>query len=182
MPGQVNLALVLDGSSGIDDEEFALEQDFAEDTVTAFAARNLFANGGTASYVQFSDMLVSSGTFDSAEAFIEFSDNDYQDAGGGRIASIGITEGTVRLLATEAAAWFMIVITDGISSNVAETTVAADAARAEGITVFAVGVGEIWRHHLVMVAVASVSVRMVLACMSLAYLHGDLAFVTVVEV
>ncbi|CAN0599490.1 unnamed protein product, partial [Laminaria digitata] len=46
---QVNLALVLDGSATINalnEEGWDLEKGFAVDTVAAFAARNLFDNGG----------------------------------------------------------------------------------------------------------------------------------------
>eukprot|EP00904_Undaria_pinnatifida_P002780 jgi/Undpi1/12502/HiC_scaffold_5.g02173.m1 len=109
----VNLALVLDGSGSVSSSEFLSEQQFAVDTVAAFAARNLFDNGGMASYVQYSTFLIWSGT------------------GQGTNTHIGINEGTALLTATDATASFMIVITDGQT----------DAARAEGIVVFAVGVG-----------------------------------------
>ena len=111
------------------------------DTVAAFAARNLFDNGGMASYVQYSTFLIWSGTFDSAQGFKAFSDADVQ-SGQGTNTHIGINEGTALLTATDATASFMIVITDGQSGSLSATTAAADAARAEGIVVFAVGVGE----------------------------------------
>ena len=138
---QVNLALVLDGSGSISASEFAEEQDFAKDAVNAFANRNLFDNGGTASYVQYSSALVSSDSFGSAQLFNAFVDNDVQ-ASAGTTTSVGIDEGTRLLGVNPATASFMIVITDGQSSSITATTAAADAARAENIVVFAVGVGE----------------------------------------
>ena len=111
------------------------------DTVAAFAARNLFENGGEASYVQYSSTLVSSGTFTSAQDFIEFSAADVQERKG-TTTSVGIKEGRKLLGTNPASASFMIVITDGRSNSIRATAAAADAARAEGILVFAVGVGE----------------------------------------
>ena len=137
----MNLALVLDGSGSINADDFLLEQAFAIDAVNAFADRNLFDNGGTASYVQYAAVLVSSDTFDSAQSFNDFVNADNQ-MGGGTNTFVGINEGTRLLGLNPATASFMIVITDGQSSSTANTIAAADAARAEGIIVFAVGVGE----------------------------------------
>ena len=78
-----------------------MEQGFAVDTVAAFAARNLFENGGEASYVQYSSTLVSSGTFTSAQDFIEFSAADVQERKG-TTTSVGIKEGR-KLLGTNPA-------------------------------------------------------------------------------
>ena len=141
LPWQVNLAIILDGSGSINSKEFTLEQGFAEDTVAAFAARNLFENGGEASYVQYSSKLVSSGTFSSAQEFMVFSAADVQSRRGTNTA-VGINEGRKLLGNNPASASFMIVITDGRSNSIRATAAAADAARAEGILVFAVGVGE----------------------------------------
>lgn len=150
-PWQVNLAIVLDGSGSINSTNFALEQGFAEDAVAAFAARNLFDNGGTASYVQYSSVLASSGTFTSAQDFNAFAAADVQSLGG-TTTSIGIDEGTALLAVNPASASFMIVITDGQSSSITVTTAAADAARAAGIVVFAVGVGEFAASNVCMCA------------------------------
>ena len=86
-------------------------------------------------------LLVSSDTFDSAQSFNDFVNADNQ-MGGGTNTFVGINEGTRLLGLNPATASFMIVITDGQSSSTANTIAAADAARAEGIIVFAVGVGE----------------------------------------
>ena len=137
----MNLAVVLDGSGSVKSDEFALEQGFAMDAVAAFADRNLFDNGGMASYVQYAMVLASSATFDSAQDFNDFSDAAVQ-SGQSTVTSVGINEGTRLLGINPASASFMIVITDGQSSSLAATTAAANAARAEGIIVFAVGVGE----------------------------------------
>ena len=141
----MNLALVLDGSGSVNKAEFKLEQGFAKDTVAAFADRNLFDNGGTASYVQYAKRLASSDTFGSASDFNDFVDADKQ-AEGGTTTSVGINEGTRLLGINPASASFMIVITDGRSSSISATRKAADAARAEGIIVVAVGVGG-WSSH-----------------------------------
>ena len=125
----MNLALVLDGSGSINADDFLLEQAFAIDAVNAFADRNLFDNGGTASYVQYAAVLVSSDTFDSAQSFNDFVNADNQ-MGGGTNTFVGINEGTRLLGLNPATASFMIVITDGQSSSTANTIAAADAARA----------------------------------------------------
>ena len=91
--------------------------------------------------MQYSTVLVPSGSFGSAQLFNDFADNDVQDRGG-TASSVGIDEGTRLLGVNPATASFMIVITDGQSSSITATTAAADAARAENIVVFAVGVGE----------------------------------------
>lgn len=59
----------MDGSLSIAEDEFVLEQQFAKDTVEAFAKREIFEKGGTASYVQFSGTTYDEGTFDSSERF-----------------------------------------------------------------------------------------------------------------
>lgn len=131
----------MDGSGSINEAEFLQEQNFTQEIVAAFAASNLFTNGGNASYVQYATDLVSSGTFSSAEAFNDFVDNDVQARGGTNTAS-GIDEGIALLGVSNTTASFMIVITDGGSNTGGPPEVSADQARAEGITVLAVGVGE----------------------------------------
>lgn len=136
---QVNIALILDGSGSIDTNEWALETDFAEDVVAAFADRNLFENGGTATYVQFASAVGPSGTFNSTEAFNDFIDAAGKLGGGTNIES-GIARGRELLSDAPASSLsFMIVITDGNGGRPEDE---ADAARAEGTRVFAVGVGE----------------------------------------
>ena len=66
---KVNVVLVVDGSLSIAADEFVLEQQFAKDTVEAFASRELFEKGGTASYVQFSGTTYDEGTFNSSQSF-----------------------------------------------------------------------------------------------------------------
>lgn len=67
---------MLDGSGSISYADWDLEKAFAMDAAAAFASRNLFENGGTASYVHFSTDLVSSGTFVSLDEFNAFVDAD----------------------------------------------------------------------------------------------------------
>ena len=136
---KVNLALIVDGSGSIAEADFVVEKNFAKQTVAAFAEKNLFVNGGEASYVQYSDDVISA-TFNSVEDFNEFVDADPR-AGLGTRTSEGIEEGTRLLLTNPASALFMIVLTDGVSADDDEPIPTADAARAEGIVVFAVGVG-----------------------------------------
>lgn len=145
---QVNLAIILDGSFSLHPADIVLEQGFAKEVVAAFAERNLFENGGTASYVEYSILvapgthLFGAGTFLSAEDFNNFVDFDGQ-SGGGTTNSIGIDEGRESLAANPATASFMVVITGGQSESISNATAtAADAARAEGVVVFAVGAGE----------------------------------------
>ena len=91
--------------------------------------------------MQFASRLVSFGTFSSQEAFDEFVENDAQARGGTNSAS-GIDQGTVLLGVSDPTAAFMIVITDGGSNAGDDPVTSADVARAQGITVLAVGVGE----------------------------------------
>ncbi|CAM9524910.1 unnamed protein product [Pylaiella littoralis] len=138
----VNLALVVDGSGSISPDDWELEKVFAKDVVAAFTERNLFENGGKASYVQFSSYVYSSGSFTSQEDFDEFVDADFQSSGGTDISE-GVAEGQ-RLLSlnnTVASGAIMIVITDG-ASYIITAELEADAARAAGTNIFAVGVGE----------------------------------------
>lgn len=139
---KVNLALVLDGSTSILSAEWPQEKDFAKDAVVAFADRNLFDNGGSASYVQFSSVVQSYGTFTSLEDYEDFVDEDFQVVGGTNIAA-GIQTGQELLIASPSTASFMIVITDGEYNYGGDPTAYAEAARAEGTTIFAVGVGEL---------------------------------------
>ncbi|CAM9563847.1 unnamed protein product [Sphacelaria rigidula] len=133
----VDLAIVLDGSGSIDSADFLLEKDFAQNAVAAFANRKLFGNGGTASYVQFSDDVESFGTFVSQADFDAFANGDKQAEGGTDIPK-GIEEARRLLNAQAGTAAFMIVITDG---NGGDPTEQAQTARDEGTIVFAVGVG-----------------------------------------
>eukprot|EP00904_Undaria_pinnatifida_P009086 jgi/Undpi1/5307/HiC_scaffold_2.g00588.m1 len=125
---QVNLALIVDGSQSIEADDFVLEKNFTKQTVAAFAEKNLFVNGGEASYVQYSSSVVTSATFNSVADFNEFVDADPQARSSTRTAE-GIEEGTE------------VLLTNPASAFQDEPIIAADAARAEGIEVFAVGVG-----------------------------------------
>lgn len=139
MAWQVNLALVLDGSGSISSENWELEKDFAKDVVSAFTEKDLFENGGTASYVQFDSYAHSSGSFTSQEEFNDFVDADLQSQGGTEI-SAGIAKGQQLLSLNDSGGAVMVVITDG-DSYLAYAEAEADAARAEGTNIFAVGVG-----------------------------------------
>ena len=77
-PPKVNVVLVVDSSLSIVESDWILEQQFAKDTVAAFASRNIFDNGGTASYVQFSSSTSDEGTFNSTESFDEHVDSVIQ--------------------------------------------------------------------------------------------------------
>lgn len=129
----------MDGSDSIIPTDFELEKNFAKNAVEAFASRNLFDNGGMASYVQYSTDVVSSETFNTAQAFNDFVDEDDQSRQN-TYTGRGIDEGRLILGTNTASVSFMIVITDGDSRD--DPVAAADQARDEGIVVFAVGVGE----------------------------------------
>ncbi|CAM9907142.1 unnamed protein product, partial [Hapterophycus canaliculatus] len=137
---KVNLAIIIDGSSGITPEGFALSKEFAKDAVDAFADENLFINGGTASFAQFSSSATAGGTFDSRATFDTFVDAKTQIGGGTNIAD-GVARGRELLAAAPpSTSDFVIVITDGNGGD-PSVSCCSDAARAEGITVIAVGVG-----------------------------------------
>eukprot|EP00752_Nemacystus_decipiens_P018573 g16652.t1 len=134
----VNLAIIVDASGTVDDLELADSIDFAKATVAAFAEQNLFENGGTASYAQFASSAQEGATFTSQLDFDNHVDTLNRISGGTRI-DLGVAEGR-RLLAAapEATASFMVVITDGDGGDPADES---NAARDEGIILFAVGVG-----------------------------------------
>lgn len=73
---------MVDGSPSVEPDEFVLAQQFAKDTVEAFGRRNIFDNGGTASYVQFSGTTYDEGTFDSPESFSAHVDTVVQTGSG----------------------------------------------------------------------------------------------------
>lgn len=79
---QFNIAIVVDGSSSIKPSQWEDEKEFAKNVTNAFTKRNLFENGGIASYVQFDGNLESSGSFTSLEDFNIYVDNDVQGSGG----------------------------------------------------------------------------------------------------
>lgn len=134
---QINLAVVIDGSGSIDASGFEEEKDFAKNLAASFASRNLFANGGAASYVQFGTYITNSTTTYSLTAFNTFVDGDPQ-SGSGTDINAGIAEARDLLAINPATANFMVVITDGQDENIYE----AEEARDEGTVIFAVGVGE----------------------------------------
>lgn len=138
---QINLAVVLDASGSISSTEWELEKNFAKDVISEFESKNLFANGGSASYVQFSSGVSSFGTFDSSAAYEDYVDADSKILGGTNIEA-GIMKGRELLNASPSTAAIMIVITDGEWTNGNDPSTEADAARADGTTIFAVGVGE----------------------------------------
>ncbi|CAM9935251.1 unnamed protein product [Scytosiphon promiscuus] len=133
----VNVAIVLDGSGSIPSDGFLLSKDFAKNTVAAFADENLFDNGGTASFTQFGPYATLGGTFSSQGDFDAFVDAEGQLNGGSNIPA-GIARASELLAAApDTSASFMVVLTDGIRDAALE----ADAARAAGTIVYAVGVG-----------------------------------------
>ena len=73
---------MVDGSGSIEDQDWIEEQKFAKDAVAAFARRNIFDNGGSASYVQFSSFPLDMGTFYSEEDFDAHVDSLDQYKGG----------------------------------------------------------------------------------------------------
>ncbi|CAB1109109.1 unnamed protein product [Ectocarpus sp. CCAP 1310/34] len=135
----VNVVIVVDGSGSIVSSDWILEQQFAKDTVAAFARRNIFDNGGTASYVQFSTSTYDEGTFTSTESFDEHVDSVIQWGGDTDIAD-GIIAGRALLNENPASFSFMVLITDGESYT--DPSTAAQETRADNTTtIFAVGVG-----------------------------------------
>lgn len=107
------MAIVADSSGTVDGNEYIDIKDFAKDTVAAFADRNLFENGGTASFAQFSHYVDPGETFSSQQGFDDHVDSLSRISGSTAIA-LGIAEGR-RLLANApgAIASFMVVMTDG---------------------------------------------------------------------
>lgn len=139
---QVNLAVIDTSSSGFIDSDWLQKKEFVKDIAASFAERNLFDNGGTASYVQFNGTEYTSGTFSSTQRYDAFVDGTLSATTGDANVAAGIAKGRQLLNAVPSAASFMIVVTDGKRGAAGDLKAEADAARAEGTTVFAVGVGE----------------------------------------
>ncbi|CAM9945666.1 unnamed protein product [Ascophyllum nodosum] len=138
---RVNLAVVLDGSDSVGSANFLVQREFAKNIIAAFAERNLFANGGTASYVQYSSFVDASdtGTFFSLKDFNNFVDNNQFNGGGTDDIDGGITAARYLLnAAPPASVAIMIVLTVGINIIIGT---AADDSRADGITLYALGIG-----------------------------------------
>lgn len=111
---QVNVAVIIDSSGSVSASELLLEIDFAKKAVASFASRNLFTNGGTASYASFATSVSEGGTFSSTAEFDEFVDNDPRASGGSTNIAAGLSKGRELLNADESAtASFLILITDG---------------------------------------------------------------------
>lgn len=111
---QVNVAVVIDGSGSVPGEGFIKSLDFAKSLAARFGAENLFSNGGSASFTQFSSTASAGGTFQTQEAFNNHVDGVTQ-MGGGTDIPAAIARGR-ELLANApntGTASFMIVITDG---------------------------------------------------------------------
>ncbi|CAM9666168.1 unnamed protein product [Ectocarpus sp. 4 AP-2014] len=133
----VNVAVIIDASISVGIADWELSKEFAKNTVASFAEQNLFINGGSASFAQFSSSASEGGTFYSLEDFNAFVDADAKYSGGTDIID-GIAKGRELLGASPAATSFMIVTTDGAAPDPQDE---ADAARAEGTILYAVGVG-----------------------------------------
>ncbi|CAM9675201.1 unnamed protein product, partial [Ectocarpus fasciculatus] len=133
----VNVAVIIDASTSVGTADWELSKEFAKNTVASFAEQNLFTNGGSASFAQFSSDASEGGTFYSIEDFDAFVDADDKYSGGTDIIS-GIAKGRELLSASPATTSFMIVTTDGEAADPQDE---ADAARAEGTILYAVGVG-----------------------------------------
>lgn len=73
---------MVDGSDSIEPEDWEKEQRFAKQAVAAFARRNIFENGGSASYVQFTTFPFYMGTFYSEELFDAHVESVIQFRGG----------------------------------------------------------------------------------------------------
>ncbi|CAN0192595.1 unnamed protein product [Ectocarpus sp. 6 AP-2014] len=140
---KVNVAVIIDTSGSIFDIDgaFLLEKEFAKNVAASFAAKNLFTNGGTASYASFSDAASDGGTFGSEAEFNEFVDNAPWEKGYTNIEA-GLSKGR-ELLAngTSTQTSFLVLITDGDWTRGGDPQIEADAARDEGTIVYAVGVG-----------------------------------------
>ncbi|CAN0284302.1 unnamed protein product, partial [Ectocarpus sp. 12 AP-2014] len=109
---QVNVAVIIDASGSVGTADWELSKEFAKNTVASFADQNLFTNGGSASFAQFSSDASEGGTFYSLEDFNAFVDADTKYSGGTDIIA-GIAKGRELLSASPTTTSFMIVTTDG---------------------------------------------------------------------
>lgn len=138
--------MVIDGSASINSTDFLEAKEFAKNITAAFADRNLFINGSTASYVQFSSIVypTDTGTFFSLDNFNAFIDGNIQRRGRTNIDAGIIAAHNLLNVAPPASTAFMIVLTEGDDNNGGNNVLlTSNNARADGITLFAVGVGEI---------------------------------------
>jgi len=151
---QVNLAVVVDGWGRTNrlNHTWELQKDFAKSITPALGDRNLFINGGSASYVQSAHSAsdTSSGTFHSLEEF-----ESHVDAVNVVTGRTSIDEGIkqARSLLTAAppalAAFIIIIVYDGNPlPRYLRSVQQADAARGEGVEVFVVGIGGKYSKHV----------------------------------
>lgn len=142
---QINLAVVDTSSSSFGDSDPLLKKEFAKDIAAAFAERNLFRNSGAASYVQFDGTGYTSGTFNSMTRYDAFVDSTPTATTSKASVAAGIAKGRQLLNAIPSSMVVMVVVTDGtMSEEGGHLKAQANAARVEGTTIFAVGVGERW--------------------------------------
>lgn len=106
------MAVIIDGSGSVSSVEEELEKEFAKSAVASFASRNLFTNGGMASYASFATIASEGGTFGSSAEFDEFVDTALTASGDTNIEA-GLIKGRELLNADSATASFLILITDG---------------------------------------------------------------------
>ncbi|CAM9783070.1 unnamed protein product, partial [Ectocarpus fasciculatus] len=111
----VNVAIIIDASGSVSTADWELSKEFAKNTVASFAAQNLFTNGGSASFAQFSSGASEGGTFYSVEDFDAYVDVDTKYSGGTDITS-GIAKGRELLSASPTTTSFMIFTTDGAAA------------------------------------------------------------------
>lgn len=113
----MNLAIVFDGSASLSPDNFIISKELAKGTVAFFADENLFENGETASFVQFSSTVSYGGPFSSQEDFNTAIDAEIQLSNHTDIVA-GMTRG-VELLedAPIAAGLFMVVVTDYVEPD-----------------------------------------------------------------
>lgn len=137
----------MDGSRKTDasNSTWELEKDFAKSTVAAFEDKNLFVNGGSASYVQSSlnALDTNSGTFHSLEEFESHADAvDFVRERSS--IHVGIEQARSLLSAAPpASAAFLIIIVNAANSLplFTQSKEQANAARGEGVDVFVVAIG-----------------------------------------
>lgn len=132
---------MVDGSGSVSPANWEIEQRFTKKAAAVFAERNLFKNGGTATYVKVGWRAEHEGTFTSLEDFEAHVDADTRTAEGTNIGD-AMHSARLRLNANPSTANFMIVLTDGNNTHGEYPGIQAALVEDEGTITFAVGVGK----------------------------------------
>ena len=135
-----DIVFVVDESGSIDSGEYGQMASFNANVLDGLVAAGLFANGGRAGVVKYSDDPFLQQPLTAAEAAVDAAFASRHFPGSTTATDLGINLGQSHVGTDPAREQVMIVLTDGVSNSPGATSAAAAAARSAGTLVYAVGV------------------------------------------